>query len=110
MWRNDTVFGSPLFSQFGKHLLATSDLDEFRDPPDAADERIVPFLEINPRLRPPTNRRRHVAEASFVTLGKCFCLDQRSDQCANGADHRENASDIALIEGMDGNACANQLC
>src|SRR5437660_4241700 len=57
------------------------------NPPDAADERIVPFLEINLRLRLPMNQRRHDAEASFVTLGKCFCLDQRSDQSADGADH-----------------------
>src|ERR1700720_1268112 len=110
MWRNDTVFGGLLFSQFGKHLLATGDLDEFRDPADAADERIVPFLEINLRLRPPMNRRRHLVKASFVAPGKPFRLIYRSDQSANGADHRENASDIALIESMDGNACNDQLC
>jgi len=80
MWRDNSVFGSLLFSQFGKYLLATSDLDEFLDPPDAADERIVPLLEINLRLPSPANRRRHLVKASFVTLGKCFCLDQRSDQ------------------------------
>ena len=34
----------------------------------------------------------------------------RSDQSADGADHRENASDIALIESMDGNACADECC
>ena len=68
------------------------------------------FLEINLRLRPPTNQRRHVAEASFVAPGKPFRLIYRSDQSADGADHRENASDIALIESMDGNACADQLC
>jgi hypothetical protein len=53
IWRNDTVFGGLLFSQFGERLLATGDLDEFRDPVNPADERIVPFLEINLRLRPP---------------------------------------------------------
>ena len=51
----NTVFGGLLFSQFGKHVLATGDLDEFRDPADAADEWIVPFLEIHLRLWPPTN-------------------------------------------------------
>src|SRR6202040_4323804 len=96
MWRDNSVFGGLLFSQVGKHILATGDLDEFRDPANAADERIVPLLEINPRLRPPTNRRRHLVKASFVTLGKGFCLDQRSDQSADGADHSENASAIAL--------------
>src|ERR1700730_5505459 len=110
MWRDNSVFGSLLFSQFGKHLLATSDLDEFRDPANATDERIVPLLEVNPRLPSPANRRRHLVKASFVTLGKRFCLDQRTEQSANGANHRENASDIVLIESMDGNACADQLC
>jgi hypothetical protein len=43
-------------------------------------------------------------------LGKHFCLDLSSDQSANGANHRENASNIALIESMDGNACTDQLC
>jgi hypothetical protein len=52
IWRNDTVFGGLLFSQFWERLLATGDLDEFRDPVNPADERIVPFLEINLRLRP----------------------------------------------------------
>jgi hypothetical protein len=56
LWQNDPGFGGLLFSQFGKHLLATGDLDEFRDPANAADERVVPFLEINLRLPPPANR------------------------------------------------------
>src|ERR1700730_2739734 len=110
MWRDNSVFGGLLFSQFGKHILATGNLDEFRDPPDAADERIVPFLEIYLRLWPPTNQRRHLAEASFIAPGKPFRLVYRSDQSADGADHRKNAGDIALIESMDGNACADQLC
>src|ERR1700726_927725 len=110
MWRDNSVFGGLLFSQFGKHILATGHLDEFRDPPDAADERIVPLLEIYLRLRPPTNRRRHVAEASFIAPGKPFRLIYRSDQSADGADHRKNTGDIALIESMDGNAGADQLC
>ena len=33
MWRDNSVFGGLLFSQFGKHLLATGDLDEFRTQP-----------------------------------------------------------------------------
>src|SRR3984893_11209663 len=110
MWRDDTVFSGLLFSQFGKHILATGDLDEFRDPADAADERIVPLLEINLRLPSPANRRRHLVKASFIAPGKPFRLIYRSDQSADGADHRENAGDIALIESMDGNACADQLC
>src|ERR1700730_13209056 len=84
MWRNDTVFGGLLFSQFGKHILATGDLNEFRDPPDAADERIVPLLEIYLRLRPPANQRRQVAEASFIGPGKPFRLVHRSGQSADG--------------------------
>src|ERR1700730_9166819 len=110
MWRDDAVFGGLLFSQFGKHILATGDLDEFRDPPDPRGLRIVPLLQINLLLPSPANRRRHLVKASFVALGKPFRLIYRSDQSADGADHRENARDIALIESMDGNACADQLC
>src|ERR1700730_7683300 len=72
MWRDNSVFGGLLFSQFGKHILATGDLDEFRDPANAADERIVPLLEINLLLPSPANRPRPIAKASFVTLGKPF--------------------------------------
>src|SRR2546430_2768625 len=80
-------------STVSKHLLATGDLDEFRDPANAGGERIVPFLEINLRLPSPANRHRHLVKASFVPPGKRFCLVQRSDQSANGANHRENAGD-----------------
>src|ERR1700730_2031328 len=109
-WRNNTVFGSLLFSQLGKHLLASGDLDEFRDPANSANERIVPFLEINLGLRPAANRCRHLAKASFIALCKRFSLVQRSDQSADGADHCENAGDVALVESMDGNAGADELC
>src|ERR1700730_18421924 len=50
MWREKSFVGGLLFSHFGKHILATADRKECRDPPDGADERIVPFLEINLRL------------------------------------------------------------
>src|SRR5262249_38500634 len=99
-----------LFSQFGEYLLAAGDLDEFRDPANAADERIVPFLEINRRLRPAANQPRHLAKASFIAPGKLFRLIRRSGQSADGANHRENAGDVTLIERMDGNASADQLC
>ena len=79
------------------------------NPANSADERIVPFLEINLGLRPATNRPRHPAKASFVAPDKPFRLVQRSDQSADGADHCENAGDVALIESMDGNARADQL-
>jgi hypothetical protein len=54
------------------------------------------------RTKPPIIRCR--------TSSKRFSLIYRSNQSANGADHRENSSNIALIESMDGNACADQLC
>jgi hypothetical protein len=109
LWQNNTVFGGLLLSQIGKHLLATGDLDELRDPANAADERIVPLLEINCRLRPATNQPRHFAKASFIAPGKLFRLIRRSGPSPDGANHRENAGDFALIESMDGNAGADQL-
>jgi hypothetical protein len=90
-WRNDTVFGSHLFSQFGERLLATGDLDEFRDPVNPADERIVPLLEINLRLRPATNKSRHLTKANFIPPSEPFRLIRHSDQSAEGANHCKNA-------------------
>ena len=77
---------------------------------NAADEWIVPLLEINLWLRSATNRCRHLAKASLIGPGKPFRLVRRSNQSADGADHCENAGDVALIESMDGNAGADQVC
>jgi hypothetical protein len=107
----DTIRSFAAFcSQFGKHLLASGDLDEFRDPANAADERTVPLLEINLRLRSAANQLHHLAKASFIAPDKHFRLIRRSGQSADGADHRENAGDVTLIARMDGNAGADQLC
>jgi hypothetical protein len=56
------------------------------------------------------NKSRHLAEANFIASRKPFRLAQRSDQSADSTDHRENPGDVALIESMDGNARADQLC
>ena len=106
---NDTVFGGLVFSQSGECVPATGDLDEFRDPANAADERFVPLLEIDLRLWPAANQRRHLAKARFVAPGERFRLIHSADQCAKGVDHRENAGDVTLIERMHGNAGANEL-
>ena len=54
-------------------------------------------------------QRRHLAKASFIAPGKRLRLVPRCDQSANGADHRKNAGDVALIEIMDGNTGADQF-
>ena len=35
---------------FGKDILAAGDFDQFRGPADTADQRLVPFLEIDARF------------------------------------------------------------
>src|ERR1700733_7029013 len=45
--QDDAVLGGLLRSQLWQDVLAARDLDQFRNPADAADQRIVPFLEIH---------------------------------------------------------------
>ena len=64
-----------LCSQFGKHVLAAGDLDQFRDPADPADERIVPFLEINLGPRATTREAAEISlQASFIAPRERFRL------------------------------------
>src|ERR1700730_10323393 len=46
--RDYTVLRCFLDRQAGKHVLSACDLDQLGYPADAADQRIVPFLEIDP--------------------------------------------------------------
>src|SRR3954452_2345272 len=45
--RNDPILCSLLKSQVWQHVLSAGDFDQFGNPADAADQRIVPFLEID---------------------------------------------------------------
>ena len=45
----------------------------------------------------------------LIAGGKLIGALGRADQRAQGADHRQNAGDVALVEDMDGDAGADQV-
>ena len=47
--RRDAVLGGALISSISENVHATGDLDELGDPTSPGDQRIVPFLEKDPR-------------------------------------------------------------
>ena len=53
-------------AQFCQHVFAAGDLDQLRDPADAADQGIVPFLEIHSWLCRESGSRRDRGEALLV--------------------------------------------
>ena len=95
--------------QLRKHVLAAGDLDQLGHPADAADQRIVPFLEIDPWLRRGPRRCRDRCEALLIAARELLGPLGRADQRAERADHRQDAGDVALVEGMDGDAGADEL-
>jgi hypothetical protein len=92
-----------------QNVFAAGDLDQFGDPADAADQWIVPFLEIDFWRWQMPRDRRDCGKPLLIHGCKLIRSRRRTDQRAQGADHRQNACDIALIEYMDGNAGTDQV-
>ena len=46
---DDAIAGQRFLRQFGEHVVAAGDADQLGDPADAADRRLVPFLEVDAR-------------------------------------------------------------
>ena len=81
------------------------------DPADAGDHRLVPFLEIDSRrgARLRSAPRRQRARVVAATTRSASAFSARADQRAERADHRENAGDVALVEGVDRDVAADQF-
>ena len=47
--RHYAILGGALIPTFGEDVDATGDFDEFRNPSNSGDQRIVPFLKEHPR-------------------------------------------------------------
>ncbi len=71
--------------------------------------RVVPFLEIDPRPPAAEGGGGDLLKTSLQALGKRLRLLSSADQGAERADHGENAGHVALVEGVHGNAGADQL-
>ena len=97
--------------QLGKDVDPAGGLDQLRDPADAGDQRLIPFLEEH--LRParqraaarrarPTRSRKRLAASSPRTR-------RRTHQRTQHSDHVENLGDRPLVEGVHVEAAANEL-
>lgn len=107
--RDDAILCFLLAREMRKDILAAGNADQFRHPADATDQRIVPFLEIDFWTRQPMRRGGSRAKPILVASGQLLGLVCCAHQSADGLDHRQNAGDIALIEGVDGDAGPDQL-
>ena len=109
--RDDPVLGVLASGERREHLDAAGDLDQLRHPVDAGDHRVVPFLEIDARMaRESTARARApCAVAPRATRASASALRLHTDERADGADHVEDAGDVALVEGMHRDVAADQL-
>ncbi len=103
---DDALLRTLLAAKLGKGIDAAGDLDQLRDPADAADQRIVPFLEIDfwPRWRCERPQRRPSSSLRCSRSASASALAGSIDQGADGADHRKDTGDVALVEDVDGDA------
>src|SRR6202022_2285458 len=107
--RNDPVLRGLLKPHARQDVLAAGDLDQLGDPADAADQGIVPFLEIDFWFWRGSGGGRDFRQPLLVASSKPRGALRRIDQRAQGADHRQDASDVALVEDMNGDAGADQI-
>ena len=72
-------------------------------------KRIVPFLEID--FWPGRGPRSGGDAGETLLIAGCELIGAigRTDQRAEGADHRQDAGDVALVEDMDRDAGANEI-
>src|SRR5206468_8192944 len=95
--------------QLWQRVLAAGDLDQFGHPADTGDQRIVPFLEIDFWLGLWPGRCRDACQARFKIARKLIGALRRADDGAERADRREDASDVTLVEDVDGDAGAHEI-
>jgi hypothetical protein len=85
--------------QLRKHGIATGNLDQFFDPLDTGDQRVIPFLEIHARpAREGPGALANLIEASFQLAGQSEPLFRRADDAAENADHLQDLADASLVE------------
>src|SRR5262249_23848076 len=105
----DAVLRALVGGAFGKNIEPAGSRDQFRDPADSTDHRLVPFFEIDSRLASAragrgAYRRKPIFELGAQALGLLAYADQRAER----AHHRKDPGEVALVESMDGDAAPDQ--
>jgi hypothetical protein len=78
--QNNAVLGGLLKPQFWQHVFAARDLDQLRNPADAADQGIVPFLEIDFWFCRGSGSRGDASETLLIAGGKPIGVLRGADQ------------------------------
>src|SRR5690606_21551380 len=85
-----------------EHVVAARDADQFRDPADAAEQRIVPFLEEHAWAARQSRRGRfNLGEVRLGPTRVGIGRVGRADHCAEPADVIEDAGDAAVVRDPD---------
>ena len=109
-WFADAVARERHRGALGKHVVAAGDADELRDPFDAADQRIVPLLEVDARPAFPMRAARgDVVEMRAQALRVIARGVVRADQRAEPHDVVEDAVDAAMVRNPHLDAGLDQL-
>ena len=107
MTRSRPIFCS---REFREHVVAAGDRDQFRDPADRTDHRLVPFLEVDAWApRPGRCGRSHFAMALLAGCNPRFGPVAGTDHRCNQSHGRHDLVDAALVRDEDIEPCADQL-
>src|SRR5687767_7369189 len=80
---DDAVLAERLACELGKAVVATGDAHELRDPADAGNLWLVPFLEIDPRTaRESRGALPHQLDARLELLDECRGFRRATDHAA----------------------------
>src|SRR5262249_26569450 len=106
----DPALGSLLGTGLDADVVPSGDLDQLGAPADAADERLVPFLEEDTRAARQLGGVSLVATQVRRKLGRPrLALGGPPDDCTQDADDLKNLRHRALVEEVDRNASKRQL-
>src|SRR5690606_3954131 len=95
---DDAVACERFFGEFGKHVVAARNADEFGDPADTADGRFVPLLEVHARSKRQALRTSAaLRNMRFRFGGKIFGFARCADHGAEPADVAEDAGHGTVV-------------
>ena len=95
--------------EIGEHVEAARGAHQLGDPADAGNHRLVPFLEIDARPDfAPGGGHARVVERALQRRGERVGLADLADQRTERAHHRQDAGNVALVEGVHRHIGADQ--